>query len=298
MRITANTLYRDSMSSIQQTTEQLLDYQRQVASGKRIEKPSDDPTGSAVSVAERAGLATTEQYQKTADSVTSRLMIVDTALSDVITRLTAGQTAVMSGRGSTKTQNQREAAAQALEGVKEAILEDLNTSFNGVFVFAGADSQSPPYVAGAGGVVGPYQGSTQPVTIEYDDGRSATIAMDGSAIAQGTAATDIFADLDALIAAVRAGNEPAIATGMTALETAFNRVTASQTRVGVELAAIETQQVKLADQRVSTIGRISKNEDANMAEAISGMTQADAAYQAALAATSRIARASLMDYLS
>jgi flagellin-like hook-associated protein FlgL len=45
------------------------------------------------------------------------------------------------------------------------------------------------------------------------------------------------------------------------------------------------------------MARISKLENADLASAITGMTQADAAYRASLGATSRMTQLSLMDYL-
>jgi flagellar hook-associated protein 3 FlgL len=98
--------------------------------------------------------------------------------------------------------------------------------------------------------------------------------------------------------AIRAGNEPGITQGMTALQDAFDRATAAQTRLGTQLAAIEEQQSQLTDRRLASVARVSKNEEVNMAEAITGMTQAETAYNAALAVTARIAQKSLMDYLS
>jgi flagellin-like hook-associated protein FlgL len=49
--------------------------------------------------------------------------------------------------------------------------------------------------------------------------------------------------------------------------------------------------------KLATLDRLSTHEDADMAEAITGMSRADAAYQAALAALAKGSRASLMDYL-
>lgn len=298
MRITNQTLYRDARASIQHSSEQLLEAQREVSSGKKISKPSDDPTAMATSIGQRAELATIETYQRAADSGTSRLTVVDTALSDLVDKLTAVQSAGMAGAGAPRTPEQREAAAQTLEGLKQAIFEDLNTSFNGTYVFAGANSTTPPFTQGAGGVVSAYQGSTRQVTLDVDQGRSVTIGIDGSTISQGTAAASIFDDLDTLIAAVRAGNNTVISQKLPDIEAGFRRATAAQTRVGVQLAALESTQSQLVDRHLSAETRVAQNEDVNMAEAISGLTQAENAYNAALGATGKLSRRSLMDYLS
>ena len=297
MRMTAATIYRDSAASIERTSEQMLEFQRQVASGKRITRPSDDPQGTATAIGERAGIAAVEQYTRTSDSVTSRLTVMDTTLSDMIDRLSQAQVAVVSAQGSTKTAGQREVAAQMLEGIREALLADLNTSFRGAYLFAGADSTDPPFVADVNGTVGPYQGSVREVAVDIDENRAVTIGFDGSAIAQGSAATDVFAVLDAASAAARAADGAGLQQALTDLAAVFDRITYSQMRVGTTLAAIDAQQPQLTDRRLAGAARVARVENANLAEAITAMKQAEAAYSAALGATGRITQLSLMDYL-
>ena len=296
MRMTAATLYRDALASMERSSERLLEFQQQVHSGKRINRPSDDPDGLSAAIGERAEVAAIEQYTRTSDSVTSRLTVLDTALSSMIDRLTLAQTTIVSAQGSTKTAADREVAARTLEGIKDSLLSDFNTSFRGAYLFAGADSVEAPFVR-SGAVVSPYQGATQEVEVDLDTTRTATIGVDGSAISQGGAARDVFASLDAAIAAARSGDHAALGVASAELQAAFERVTDAQMRVGTSLASIDTLHSQLSDRKLAGKARIAKLEDANMAEAITGMTQADGAYRAALAATGRITQLSLLDFL-
>jgi flagellar hook-associated protein 3 FlgL len=297
MRMTAATIYRDAGASIEQASEQMLEFQRQVASGRRISRASDDPQGTATAIGERAGIAAVEQYTRTSDSVTARLMVVDTALSDIIERLSQAQVAVVSVQGTPKPAAQREVAAQTLEGIRDAILADLNTSFRGAYLFAGAGSTEPPFAADANGVVGPYAGSTREVAVEIDQNRSVTIGLDGSAIAQGGAAADVFAVLDAASAAARTGDAAGLQQALTDLAAAFDRATFAQMRTGTSLAAIDAQKAQLGERRLAGAARVAAVEHVDLAQAITGLKQAETAYSAALGATGRITQLSLMDYL-
>lgn len=298
MRTTPATTYRNAMADIERASDRLLEFQRQVSSGKRIQRPSDDPAGTSQLISERADIAGVEQYQRTSDSATSRLIVADTALSDMVDRLTQAQVSIVAAQGSTASAGQREVAAQTLEGIRDALMGDLNTQFQGIYIFAGADSTNPPYVAGAGGTVSAYQGSTREVAVDIDKTRAVTVSFDGSAISSGGAASDIFAVLNSAAAAARAGDGAGLAQALNAIGAAFSRATEAQTRVGTGLANIEAQQPQLVDRRLAAGARANKLEQANMADAITGMSQADAAYRAALGATSQITRQSLMDYLS
>ena len=56
MRIVFNTAFEQDVSSINQAAEALAEAQRQVSSGRRIARPSDDPLGAATAIDEHAML--------------------------------------------------------------------------------------------------------------------------------------------------------------------------------------------------------------------------------------------------
>lgn len=298
MRMTFNSQFRDAQASLETVTAQLVERQRQVSSGKRVSKPSDDPSVAAAGVSERSQILAIDQYKRATDSVASRLTVIDTALTDILERITAAQTAATSARGSIVSPAQREAAALALEGVRTALIDDFKTSFRGVYIFSGADSDVPPYQLNADGVtVDPYAGSSREVAVDIGEDRAVTVMFDGETIAQGGAAQDLFADINDLIVAARAGDNDALGAGIDALKNAFARVTSAQGRVGIGLNTVEVERSRLEEIRIAGLARLSGLEDANMAEAISEMSQAEMAYRAALGAISTGGRMSLLDFL-
>jgi flagellin-like hook-associated protein FlgL len=135
------------------------------------------------------------------------------------------------------------------------------------------------------------------MVVDIDQQRAVKIAFNGQLITQGTDPQDVFVEFDNLIAAVRAGNDAGIDAGMQALERMFTRVSTAQGRVGADLRTIDEHKVRLDELKRASTKRLSALEDTNMAEAITGMAQADAAYRAALGAVNTVTRMSLMDYL-
>ncbi|HVQ12245.1 MAG TPA: hypothetical protein VMS40_01590 [Vicinamibacterales bacterium] len=297
MRVTFNAQNRNSTAGLEGSATRLLEFQRQVSTGKRIEKPSDDPSATLGAIGEHAETAAIDQYARATDSVASRLSVIDTVLSDLITQIERGQVSAASARGSTKTQLQRDAAATDLEGIRDTIFSDMNTAFNGTYVFSGHASTVAPYTRVGSGPVSAYAGSTSEMVVDIDQQRAVKIAFNGQLITQGSDPQDVFVEFDNLIAAVRAGNDAGIDAGMSALERMFNRVSTAQGRVGADLRTVDEQKVRLSELRRASTKRLSSLEDTNMAEAITGMAQADAAYRAALGAVNSVSRMSLMDYL-
>lgn len=297
MRVTFNGQFRDALVYVERAGERLAEYQRQVSSGRRLDRVSDDPSGTTVALGERTKMAQVDQYTRSTDSAYSRLTVVDTVLSDIIVKLTAAQVAGTSALGSAVTDAQRAAAAQQLDGLKAALLDDFNTSLQGNYLFAGTKSTTKPYVVNGSGTVAAYAGSTTEVQVDVDQDRMVTVGFDGGAITQGSDPSDVFATIDSLITAVNAGDSTAIASGIAALANVFARVTTAQSRVGAAMQTLDAQKLRLSATKIASAERLSKVEDANIVEAITGMQQADQAYKAALGATAATAKTSLMDYL-
>lgn len=297
MRIAFQTGFRDAIADIQRTSEQMASAQRQVSTGRRLDVPSDDPSATTGAIGERATLGTIDRYVRSADSATSRLSVIDTVLSEIVSKLTAAQTAAASAIGNTASPEQRAAAAQDLASIRDQLVEDLNTKVGGVFVFSGTASTTKPFTQNPDGTVNAYQGNSSTVSVDIDRAKSVQATFDGQALTQGSDSTDLFTVIEDLRTAILANDTPNTENGLTALKRAFDRATTMQAQVGSGEASLEDQRSRLSTQKLGAQARLSKFEDANMAEAISAMNRAEIGYRAALGAAATIRRVSLLDYL-
>jgi flagellar hook-associated protein 3 FlgL len=233
-----------------------------------------------------------------ANSVTSRLTVIDTALSDIVETVTQARSTALSARGTGRTPLEREAAAQALIGLRDQVFDALNTQFRGVYVFAGTASSTAPYSRDAGGnIVGTYNGTADENQLDVDMGRSVKVTYNGESLAKGSATDDIFTVFDDLIAEVRSGSSDGIGNGEQALKGAFERISTVQTAVGTQMQGIEQHKVRLGEVKLLAQTQLDSAENVDLAAAITGMTQAEAAYRAALGAASKTNSVSLMDFV-
>ena len=297
MRVTFQATHREAAAAINKASERLLEYQRQVATNKRVERPGDDPSAAAAASVERANLASIDRYTEAGNSAESRLTVADSALSDLIQQITGAQTTVLAARGTQVTQTQRDALALELEGLRDAMLRDVNTQFRGQYIFGGAAATTQPYAKDGAGVVSSYPASATEVSIDVDAEHEVNTAFNGDALVRGADADGLFAVMARAITAARTGDEPALGTALDDLQRALERATTMQSRVGASLHAIEEDRIRLGETARAAKAQISSLEDANMAEAISGMNEADTVYRAALGATGQLQNLSLMDYL-
>jgi flagellar hook-associated protein 3 FlgL len=292
MRVTFSSFFRNGLEDINRAAEEMARSQREVSSLKRVQVPSDDPSAMSTVISERSAMRGYDQYVEATDSADSRLRVIDSTLSDVIKNLTSAQTTVAAAHNSFLTTQQREAYALQLEGIRDAVLTDVTAQFRGTYLFSGTAALTTPYVKDAAGIVQSYQGDNGRMSIDIDRGRAVDATIDGS-----TFVGDLFDTFENLLQAVRNGDGAGMDAGLVGLAAAFDRTTNAQSRVGNELSTLEDHKMRLGDMRRAADSRRSELEDANLAEAITKMQQADAAHRAALGAVSTGSRLSLLDYL-
>jgi len=297
MRTTFNSSFIISSSDLARTAEDLAKRQAEVSSGRRINKPSDDPSASSGAIHEHAEMAALDRYAQTADTANGRLSILDSVLSDMLNQLTTAKTTILNARGTNVTDTQRGALADQLTGLRDALLADYGTSFNGNYLFSGQAATTAPYSKNSSGAVSSYAGTATTLSVDVDRNTSVTVSVSGDSVARGTDSQDIFAALDQAITDIRAGNAAGMAAAGAAVERAFGRATAAQTQIGTSMNAVEIHQGRVADLRRASESRADGLEKVNMADAITKMSQADTAYRAALGAIGNTGRKTLMDYL-
>jgi flagellar hook-associated protein 3 FlgL len=294
MRVTFHEQHSGSRA-LQSAAQELARAQRAVTTGKRVNVASDDPLAARKIVQERAELSALDAYQHSADTAASRLSAADTALTGLIDLYTQALATATAGRGTTATPAAREALAASIRGTRDGVLTQVNAQFAGRPLFAGSASQGRAFDGGPGAWT--YQGTADVVQLEVQRDRLVSVTFNGQDVLQGGAAENVLDTLDALASAVETGDDAGVVTGMAAVEAAMARATRTQGRLGADERGISDAVAQLSALRLASETRRSHAEDANLAEAITRLSEADTAYRAVIAAVSREERLSLLDYL-
>ncbi len=288
-------IVRDGLSAINQAAARLAEAQQQVATGRRINAVGDDPLAAQQAVGEHATLGTIDAYSSTVNAASARLASVDATLSSFGDKLASAVATALSAKGSSATPQTRAAAAAEIRSIRDSLLTDINSQFNGSATFAGTQVNSQAYALVGGAWT--YQGDSATTQLAVDQGRVVSVTFDGQAIAQGSDAKDVFTTLDDLVTAINAGDDNAIGVEVAGVERAFDRTLRAQGRLGADERGLDDVTARLGALRRAADTRRASLEDANMAEAVTRLTSAQTAYQSALASVSSIERVSLLDYL-
>jgi flagellar hook-associated protein 3 FlgL len=295
MRVTFNSTIRDGLSSINTAAEQFSDAQWQVSTGKKLRSPSDDPAAAQRVIQSQTEVGALDAYTRTQNTANARLSALDSLLGDVLDKISSAMTTAESVHGTTADQTQRDAASRSIAGLRDALVTDINTRYNGTYLFSGSKTDTQPYSNGGG--TWTYQGDSTAVTVDVDRGRSVAFTVDGQSLLKGSDPADLLTTLDTLVTATQAGDNTTTQSALDSLQNAFNRVTRAQSLVGSDEASVWDGQQRVASLRTAASTQLSQDQDANLADAITRMNRAQTTYQAALGAVSTASKVSLLDYL-
>ena len=294
MRVTFNQLH-GGVDQINIAAAQFTEAQRQVSTGQRIRTASDDPAGAQQVILEQSNVDALDAYTSASGSASARLSALDSTLGNIGDQLSAAMTALQSSIGSTATQPVRDAAAATFRGIRDGIASAVNTSLDGQHLFGGTASNVAPYAQVSGAWT--YQGDGQQAAVAIGSGRTVAVTVDGQSVLKGSDATDVLTLLDGLATAAQTNDSATLQAGVDQLKHAFDRATRAQSQIGYDEASVADVADRTATLRTAADARLSAVKDANMVEAISRMSKAQTAYQAALGAAGAASKMSLMDYI-
>lgn len=143
MRITNNMLINNMLSSLSTNLARTSKYQTQLATGKRISRPSDDPIVASKSLKLRTDVAEIEQYRRNTDDATSWMGITEATLGqlgDVLQR--TRELSVQAANGTNTTEDMRKIASEVDELRKQTV-QLANATYAGRFVFSGFKTDKP-----------------------------------------------------------------------------------------------------------------------------------------------------------
>ena len=145
MRITNNMMFDSSIRNLNNNLQCLSDAQTKYSTQSKIQVPSDDPVIATRAIKYRDYVADVEQYQKNTSDATSWMQVTDDALQGVADYMTRLKELVVNGANDTNSTASKAAIADEIKEIKKGLIDTMNTSYAGRYVFAGYNTDEPPY---------------------------------------------------------------------------------------------------------------------------------------------------------
>ncbi|WP_322906505.1 flagellar hook-associated protein FlgL [Paenibacillus campi] len=306
IRITSNMVSNQTLSNLNKNKNTMSDLSMQSSTGRRINKPSDDPVGTTYALRYRAELASTDQYKTNTDAAKSWLDNSDTLMqqsTDIMKRVK--ELVIQAGTGTTDASGLK-AIKDELSQLKGQMADIGNSQLTGRYVFNGEKFDQRPYQLDAST---PSYASvvTDPGKVTYGISEQISIGVStsGNEFFGKPADTDnAFAIFDRLgsaidnITATGSRDYSPLTNELKNIESRTTTMGAVRSEVGAKTNRVELVNSRLEDREMNITSLQSKVEDADIAEVMIKATTAQTLYQAALQTSAATMKLSLVNFLS
>ncbi|KGP80880.1 MULTISPECIES: flagellar hook-associated protein FlgL [unclassified Paenibacillus] len=305
MRITNNMLSSQLILNLNRNAQQMNSTQTQLATGRKINKPSDDPVGITYSLRYRAELSSNEQYQKNVDSAVSWLDFNDTVMDQagsVVQRLR--ELTVQAATG-TNPQSALDSINEEVKQLKAQLVDISNSTLNGKYVFNGETYDVKPYdfpVSTDGSF-----DTTNAASVVTDSGKINFIVGESIQLPINVTGNEVFGDstetdnlfviFNTISQALASGDQKELSNQLTNIDTRTNKMLAIRAEIGAKTNRVELMQGRLSDLEVNLTDLQAKVEDADYAELSIKSKIQENIYNASLSTGAKIISQSLVDFL-
>lgn len=241
MRISTNQVYQQGLNALLDQQSRLLETQLQLATGKKINSPSDDPTGAALVLNVKSFIETTEQYQRNSSFAESRLALEETTLSSMSEILQRARELAVQGNNDTYNADDRLAFAIEIREILDNLLALANTpDGQSSFLFSGSRSDQAPFSDNGAGNYS-YNGDQGQRLVQISPTRQVAVGDPGDEIFMRipNSPQDIFSTLYSLASDLEANNPNP--SSIDELDAAMDNISRVVANVGARRNVIESQ---------------------------------------------------------
>ena len=154
MRISTSAIYDAGIRTMQQQTERLMQVQQQIASGRRIVTPADDPVAAARVLEVSQSQAINTQHGTNAGSASDSLVLEESILGSVTGLLQNVRVIAINAGNPVLSANDRASLANELRGSYQELLGLANsTDGSGQYLFSGYQGGIRPFSESAPGSI-------------------------------------------------------------------------------------------------------------------------------------------------
>lgn len=303
-RLSSAQLHQGSLDVILDAQARLQRTQEELASGKRILSPSDDPVSTARISVIQSELSRIETYQRNADFVLGDLQFKEDTIASIERLVQRAKELALQGNNAALGQADKRAIAGEIEVIRGQLLSLSRTkNANGDFIFSGSRTDTAPFNEVNNEIQ--YVGDALFPLFNLGPGIALDTSIDTQALFGTTNDSDqsLFESLETLSSVLSDADTTSadlsanLSSVIDSLSSGLERVTTERASLGVRMNRVDDQ-VSLNDSfnlRLKT--SLSGLQDLDYAKAISEMNLQMVALEAAQKAYTNTQGLSLFNYL-
>lgn len=299
-RITQESMSRTTLANISFNLKKMQEIQEKLSTGKRINRPSDDPSGARKVLGLKAEELKFQQFSENAEVAKERMNYTFNSLENIQEILTKIKELGIQGSNDEIGQSERKVISNEMNELLESVLQYSNTDNGGRFIFAGTKTSTIPFSATRDSF-----GKISSVTYDGNQEEIAYQIGPKTYVQINTPGGTIFQDTGLFTTLVSMRNELASDTFDSAaflnlrksLDVATDTISTEITRFGAKTNRLDLTSQSLDNLQITLKELISYTEEVDVASLIMDLKNQENILQSSLNTGARIIQPTLLDFL-
>lgn len=289
------------LAGLNQIQQKLQTTQTELTTGLQINNVSDAPSEIADIWQLNSELDQANQVDTNLDQVQTEVNTAESSLESAVTLVDQAATYGAEGANDTSSATARQDLANNLGAILQQLVAIANTTVEGRYIFAGDTDQTQPYTIDLtqSSPISSYQGSASTREILGPDGTTFPVALTAQQIFDASdAENNVFTSITDLMQGLQANDDDQISAALADVQSAGTYLNQQLAFYGTVQDRVQSEQTFGQNYTTQLQTQLAGIQDANEAEDITNMTQAQTQFQAALSSEAQMPRTTLFDFLT
>jgi flagellar hook-associated protein 3 FlgL len=306
MKVSTNQYFTESTRHLTDQQGQIAKLQAKLATGEKFISPSDDPDAAVKGLSLKSIMAVQDVQMNNMLGLEARLGQEESIISTMRNMITRMQELAVMGNNATFSESDREAMAMEVRGYRDEMLSLANSrDDSGAYLFSGASTGNPPFVAGADDSIS-YTGDATRLYLEMDVGQLLEINTTGYELFSGGSGTpnssiDVtggFAVFDDFANALDDSDMVEISASLSQLDSVRASMETATSKLGLRRNMIDLKKEINVERQLILQSMLSRERDLDYTKAITELSSRMLALEAAQSTMAKISQLTLFNYLS
>ena len=300
MRITGKMMSNSYQRNLNNTLGQLQHVNNQLSMGKEVWKPSHNPFLATRIMDYDTEIARKEQFLRNIEDVGSYLDVTDGALGQLNDQMKRLKELGVQASTQTNSESERQIIAKEVEGLVNAMVDTLNTSYDGKYIFSGMQATTKPFELtkqADGSFSVAYNGDAEVVQVEISKGVAVDRNITGEQVLGNVNGQNVFETLNEFLVALNNDDAEKVGELVSDLDSHYDNVLQLRGKVGATQSRMELTAGKTSDEILSMTELLSATEDVDWAAKMIEYKSLETGYMASLQISSQVLQKTLLDFL-
>lgn len=303
MRVTHHGLVEQVIANVENRIERIARSQEQVATGRRINRPSDDPAAAGELLKLESRYMRLDQFSRNIKNGLSHLKMTETGLGRIKDIIIRARSLAVKGANGALDKLDRQAIAGQIDQILQELLSTANQKFGNRYLFGGTETRNPPYQAVENSderlhsIIPNFYEPLTVIELLADEGERMKISFTASDVFDLGDGETLFTILFELRQALEDSDPAMVGIALPKLDDALEKINSVSAMLGARVNSIDAMLGRLIDQKINLNDRINDLGAIDIIEAITRLIENQVSYEMALRMSAKVIQPSLVNFV-